>query len=281
MYREMDDSDMDEGVTKIEDLRQRSGVPGDGVVPQRPPRKRLVGRNPSFQLRSLKCFEDVDLMVKKGELIRSIVSFIQQDKTDSEGNLIEGELKDMSSSAVWHLVNNYRKYLMSDDAVVDKATPQDRPEEEDPFFELYKMQEHFKLMDQRIAMETATEKNLTKLFSTTHKEFLTAARLGDLIMMKKEKLGLLRKERGGVRQRVGSGAPGRLDLSEIVSNPESRQRVLGFVEALFGDPELLEEIGGKKKEAEEKPKKVRSKREKRKRRISPRPSSGTFGKRKR
>lgn len=231
----MDESDMDEGVTSLEDHRERSLSGDDGAtIRKRPPKRRAPStRDPGSQVRRLECFPEVDQMIREGTYLRQVANFIHQDR---------GELTDLSLRAVIFMLRDYRDYVFSDDAVLDGEAGSDRPDEDDPFYELYSMQKLYRAMEKRIEMETETERNLTKLFSTTHKEFLTAARLGETIMKRKEKLGLLRKERGGVRQRVGSGMPGRIDIAQVVANPESRQRVMGFVETLIQDPDLLDNL---------------------------------------
>jgi hypothetical protein len=249
----MDDSDMDEGVTSIDDHRgPPRREPKDEVIRKRSPETRRTRvRDPGSQIRRLECFEVVDQMVRQGKYLREIVSYIKDTR---------GELEDLSRRAVTFLVKNYRESLYSDDVGPDGIPDPDKPDPDDPFYELHSMQRFYKVLEERIEMEVTTEKNLTKLFSTTHKEFARLQSLGEAITKRKEKLGLLRSERGGVRQRVGSGLPGRLDMPEIVSTPESRQKVVGLIEALIGDPELLDNL------AENKQKKQKTSRPKRRKR---------------
>jgi len=83
---------------------------------------------------------------------------------------------------------------------------------------------------------------LSKLFSNTHKEYLTLNKVGEDILDRQEKLGLLNVERGGTRQRLGSGQPGRIDVANVVQDPEKRHRVLSFMETFIRNPNLMEDI---------------------------------------
>lgn len=240
---------MDEGITSIDEHRgSRKPEPREELIRERPPATRRTRvRDPGSQIRRLACFDVVDQMVRQGKFLREIVSYIQGER---------GELTELSDRAVMFMVRDYKESLYSDDLGPDGIPDPDKPDPDDPLYQLHSLERFYKILEERIEMEVTTEKNLTKLFSTTHKEFGRLQSLGVQIHKLKETMGLLRSERGGVRQRVGSGLPGRLDIPEIVTSPESRHKVMGLVEALIGDPELLSDLvdGSQKKQKTSRPK---------------------------
>ena len=218
-------------VTRIEEHQKKedSGEQESGTVKrQRPPRT----RDPGSRLRSLGCFKEVSQMVREGGYLRRIARYIQVEC---------GELTELSDKAVMYMLHEYRDYIFSEDVISD-TTPDAGGVSEDPFRELHLMQQNMELVNERIQMEVATERQLNKLFSTTHKEFLTLQRLGDSILKKKKELNLLDQSRGGMRQRVGSGLPGKLDVVEEMANPASRQRILNFIDTVASDPTLMDTL---------------------------------------
>jgi len=242
---------MDEGITNIEDHRDSQKPEPEVDSRKRAPEKRRAHmRDPGSAIRRLACFAEVDAMVRAGSFLREIVDTIHA----------RGELQDLSRNAVKYMVKNYRDYIYSDSAVIDGAARPNDLDEDDPMYELHSMQKYFKLQEERITQEVDVEKKLTKLFSTTHKEFMVLLSMSKDILKQKKSMGLLDKERGGTRQRVGSGTPGRIDVAEVITNPKSRQKVMGFVEALVNDPDLLDHMS---KDAIKKPRTSRPKRRKR------------------
>jgi len=223
---------MDEGVTNLSEHRD-PGVDErqESVDRRRMPASRV--KDPGTKLRRLRCFHEVEDMLREGRYLREIVTHIQD---------IRGELTDMSSRAVTYLVKDHKEAMFSG-AMEDLDEPAAaRGDSEDPLYVLYSQEKYYRLLEERIDMEVSTEKNLTKLFSTTHKEFLALQKVGEGILKRREQLGLLGSKQGGARQRVGSGTPGRVDVAEIIANPESRHKVMGFVEALVRDPDLLDSL---------------------------------------
>ena len=124
------------------------------------------------------------------------------------------------------------------------------------FSELDGLCRMFRVMEERITMEVATEKNLNKLFSTTHKEVEAFARLGKDILTIKAKLGML--DVANI-SKAANLLPGRTNVAEVVSDPAARHRIAGFVDALIGDPELLEDFSFDDDEKKPKKRKKRAK----------------------
>lgn len=259
----MDDDSMDGDITQIEERRrgQRGDPQLPGTTRVRPPRASKTV-DPGGTIRGLDCFEEVDRMVRQGTFLRSIVNYIQIDCC---------ELTELSDGAVLHLLKDYRERVTSDDDL--RPTPTSPAafdvDPTDPLFELAEMQRRFREIGERIDIEVSTERSLNKLFSTTHKEYLTMDKVAKGILDRKNELGILQTERGRRRQRHGSGHPGRIDVPRLAASPETRRKVLSFVEALMGDPDLMETIAkerkapkkttkkGKKKVAKKKGKKAK------------------------
>ncbi len=224
MNRDDDNMDgMDGNIISIEG-HQDKGV----KTTQRSSRSRAL----KDKLRRLNCFKIIDDMVRRGMTVRKIASYIQEE---------EGELKDYSPDTVRQLIWRYRDDL--GEAGVEIATIHDEESSEDagdPLHELHVLQSMFNLHHERIQMEVNTEKGLSKLFSTTHKEFEVLEKLGSSIIDKKTKLGII----GGDdrKKRTATQFSGRLDMAKFAQRPESRQKVLSMVEAVLGDDEMLEDL---------------------------------------
>lgn len=218
----MKEIDMDENVAKLDDRR---GQKED----EKPKKNRVTMIDPGSTIRNLICFDEVDKLVRTGGFVSQIVTIIHG----------HGELKDMSRDAVAHLVNGYRDYVFSDRSVLDGDVRISPTNEDDMYYELHNLRRMYRDHSERIDMEVKTERSLQKLFSTTHKEIIVLERLTMSIMKLKKELGMLDGVRHGAQNRVGSGTPGRIDVAKVVADPEARQRVIGFVEALIVDPDMF------------------------------------------
>lgn len=227
---------MDEVVTSLDERRnsQTAGLSLDST--KRPPDKRRFRMgDPNSAIRRLKCFSEVHDMICAGRFLREIIDFIHT----------EGELRELSRSAVRVMLQRYKSHVFSDNSVLDGDIKKGVGDDDDPIRALHVLERSLRQMEERIDMEVAVEKQLSKLFSTTHYEYLAQLSIAREILKRRGDLGLLKKERGGIKQRVGSGTPGRIDVAQVIANPESRQKILGLVEALVKDPELLGRIPGR------------------------------------
>lgn len=217
------DDDMDNEITTIEgnDDSEPMGQIHRISQPRATPRTRLE---------SLTCFPRVQEMVRAGLYTRKIAEFIQD----------MGEYNDVDLDTVIRAVRNYRKSL--EDAGSTDVVDDTNEDRDAALYELDVMRKFFHLHSERIEMEVETEKGLRKLFSTTHKEFEVLEKLGSRILQLKKDLKLM-DERGGRRGGgIGESRIGRLDMAEVASNAESRQKVLGAVEMIMGDSDLLQDM---------------------------------------
>ena len=193
-------------------------------------------RDPGGIVRRLVCFVEVDAMVREGHLLRRIVLFIREER---------GEALDISERALMSALFDYRSAILSDDGVLEEGEPA-RVNSDEPLWIYQLLSRRLVERDRQLDMEEKTERDLNKLFSTTHKELDSIGRLGDKLLSWQDKLGILRADRVG-KNRHGSGLPGKVDLAVLAASPESRRRVMSFVETLARDPELLDTISEERK----------------------------------
>ena len=225
----------------------------------------LYGR-PLEQIRSLKCFQEVDEYVRAGAFAIDIANFIQKER---------GEMKSVALPKILKIIRRYKSYLEAEEERIADGERKIREEmEEDPLYELSVMRSKFNSQSDRIDMEIQTEEGLNKLFSTTHKEFLALERMGKTIIGLKERFGMI--EPGMHRGQAGETVQeaGRLNLRESISDPKSRNKVISVVETLLGSSNLQQAIidGGKalkkQKLAEQKRAKAKAKKAQKAKKIS-------------
>lgn len=224
------DDDMEGEVIDI-----AGGTEDSGRVVLRPSKKRSLPKDSTSRLRALRCFPRVDELVRAGVFARTIAEFVQDES---------GEYLDVSFDTVVRTVRRYREQLEKAGIRAAQEVEAGKGDDADPLFELYEMGRNYRQLKGRIDMEVATETQLNKLFSTTHKEYGEARVLLDTILERKTKLGIIGKDMDRQKQNqgiVGSMA-GRLDYGAVVDNPSSRQKVLSIVEMLLGDPELMDAV---------------------------------------
>jgi len=246
----VDDDDKDKDVTKLISLGRTPGEyerrsPPRVTTKVRPKKSPRI-LDPGTKIRSLECFPEVHKMVSEGVFLRAIIRHIRN----------KGEMVGIPDSSILSMLRDYKNFLLSDAAFEDQA-PVVEVNVDEPMAVLRELQRKFQQMSQRIDMEVQTEQNLNKLFSNTYKEFLSLNTLGKDILKHQRDLGLIDNASSGANPVYGDGTPGRLDVSQVVSNPESRHRVLDLVETLIGDEDLMDSLISDGKVAEKKPKKKR------------------------
>lgn len=223
---------MSDEVTKLDDHRGDSGSSG---THSRVSRENVRAHDPGAQVRRLKCFNEITDMVMRGELVRDIVTYIHG----------EGELTHLSVDAVSKIVMRYKRHVLAgreDKAIVVGGNGQvDGIDRDNPASVVFVLQEMFYLMRKRITMEAGTEESLNKLFSTTHREFLTMSMMSrDLIraMDKFDVLEDVRRSPGG--DKAGGEIAGRVKLQEVATNPESRHKLLGILSMVMNRPGMMD-----------------------------------------
>ena len=211
------------------DVTQLSKKQSEAKKKASPRTYRRRSSSTTMRLRKLKCFPEVEEMVKAGEYARTIAAFIQEEA---------GEYLEVSFDAVIRSVYRYRQSLDKGGIVTQPG--QEDVDEDDPMFELKAMEDKFRIQSDRIDMEVATEKALKKLFSTTHKEFEIFNLMGKDILKLKKQLNLLNSDAGP--RGKSKGHVGRLDIARVVESPESRHKVLSFMETMIENPDLMDDL---------------------------------------
>jgi hypothetical protein len=180
------------------------------------------------RLRELSCISQVDEMIRKGVFSRSIAEFIQER---------QGLMRNVGRDQLVRLIRQYRTDL--ERSGVEVIKPGSSSTTKDPLHELTRLQELFDIHCDRIGMEVDTEKQLTKLFSTTHKEMATATLMAVAILKEKKQLGLIGEN---ARKSSSRQFSGRTDAARIAQDAQSRQKVLNVFELMLGDSELMQDV---------------------------------------
>lgn len=230
----MDEEDMDRDAASLNRLGR---TPGENdrrekasVTTRVRPQRTSAVRDPETVLMRLECWPEVRKMLQEGVFLRAIIKHIRE----------KGEMEKLPDGTILSALRDQREKMLSDDVEREVAPVHDLdPSNADGV--LRELQRQFGSMARRIDMEVETERNLNKLFSGTHKEFIALNMLGDSLLKHYEKRGDTGRDADG-RQRIGSGSPGRVDVSRVIANPESRHRVMELVETIVGDDELLDDL---------------------------------------
>lgn len=200
---------------------------------------RTRSRRHKTKLKKLKCFAEVDKMVKEGQYARTIARYIQGEAE---------EYLEVTEASLIGVVQRYKNNLES--AGIKVGSPgKEFDDEVDPYIELRVLEEMFQKQKDRIVMEVQTEHNLRKLFSTTHREFEVLNTMGTNILKLKKALNLIGSNMQKTRGRMTIQA-GRVDWARVVESPESRHKVLSFVEMIVDNPELMDDLVDAKKTIE-------------------------------
>lgn len=191
--------------------------------------------DPGGKVRKLKCFSAVDAMVRAGGYVSDIVECIRSN----------GEWSDLSDSAAKQLLLRYKRAIFGGDKLsVASGSGLKGPEITDnPMEVITKLGIQLNIMHDRIVMESNTERSLQKLFSTTHKEFQTSITFAEKMFRMMSGLGVLRSPGSPDGALMGSTGEyhhkGPVDVDGVLSNPESRQKMMGLFKLLLSNPELM------------------------------------------
>jgi len=207
---------------------------GEGEKQRAASRSHVRAHDPGAQLRTLKCFEEIEIMLRRGDFVRDVVAFIHA----------EGELTHLSANAAAKAVMRYKKHLLHGGGVEarDPVEGEAALDEEDPISVIIALRQQFFNMNRRIRMETATEVALAKLFSTTHKEFIASSMLGDKLIRQMKEFDMLTPDAVGGRGQATGATAGPVDIAAMATNPESRHKILGVLNIMIQHPEMLTNV---------------------------------------
>lgn len=222
------------------DKRQKNGRSNTSVS-----KDNVRNYDPGAQIRRLKCYPEVDQMVRQGSYVKDVVTYIHG----------EGELTHLSAEAVGHIVMRYKRHVFSDHMVEDSGDVIKKIgdlDKDNPASVVFALQEMYYLMMDRIRMESETEKTLNKLFSTTHKEFMTMTIVGRELLKFMKEFDMMNSTTP-LSQKSGS-FPGGVDVGGVATNPnpESRQKLLGILGIVMNNPDMLSGMLDKVNEGEKK-----------------------------
>ena len=223
------DEKMNDDVVFIERLKSRSDSDGENRDTVK------IEYSPRVLLEKHGCLKYVDEMIRSGLYTRKIAE-----------NLFGAGIEiGKSVDEITLIIRSYRDSIELAESSNSGIMKKGGLDKDSPLYELAVLREMFDDHRTRITMEVETEKNLRKLFSGTHKEIEVLQHLGVEILKLKKEFGLIDQD-GGSTTGGGSarsmGETGRMDMASVMMNAESRQKVLGAVETIFGDFNLLKDI---------------------------------------
>lgn len=188
-------------------------------------------RSVKFQnLRQLKCFREVHDRIVRGWPVSEVARYIQDDQQ---------EYGTVTRASLVTILHEYRKSLPPGDLVrntVPGAVMNAVKQVEEGVDEIEALEKLFRLQMERIGIDHTIEKNAKKLFPSMTQEIKAAKDiLGELAQLKMD-LGLADRHLGKLD--VESTATqvslryGNENVAKVLSNPESRQRLLGLVKGV-------------------------------------------------
>lgn len=200
----------------------------------RKPRLMPVSRqNTGNKFMTCQCFSEIDRRIRLGWTTTALVKSIQEEF---------GELKELSPIYLKKLLDEYRasippaelSMLSSNSMIARNATKKiaDGINELDELEKLYKIQ-----MD-RINIDYDKEKMLGKLMNNTGREVFVAMKILRQSAELKMDLGLIKRQLGTMEVTGQVAAEvteryGKDSIGKVISDPDSRRKVLGLAERLF------------------------------------------------
>lgn len=210
-------------------------------------RKSVKDFDPAGILRECECYDDVLKMVKKGRFTRDIVDFIHG----------QGELTHVSRRALTYKVQKFKDEILTPiGEIVEEriAAGDDNFDEEDVAAVGHVLRKLFHRQAKRVNMETDTEMSLNKLFSGTHREYLTAMGMGERLIKILKQLDMF--DVSGV-ENTGQMAS---KIDGVMAKPESRHKILGILNLIMDRPDMFKNVSSLDAARTKKEKKKRPKR---------------------
>lgn len=206
---------------------------------------------PAGQLAELSFFDEVQEMILAGAMTRDIVAYIHGKK----------ELTHVSRKALSYQIARYRRHLHSDHGGVTECDirKQDILDQEDPVSVALALREQFFAMHERLRMQTKLEMELNILFPSTSKEFATSAKIGEQLLKVYKEFDMLdASSPTGARHDMSFKGP--INIEEVMTRPQSRQKILGILDLIAKNPDMFENLSAIDKEdsRRKRPKKKRT-----------------------
>lgn len=198
------------------------------------PRIRPVSRSQkkAKRLQECRCLAEVDRRLRLGWSSYKIADYIQH-----EAN----ELSGMSNNYVRKLVDDYRKMIPPTEIALSSQNHSARQKANARtaagIEELDELEKLYQLQMKRIKIDVENEEKINKLLPTTGREIFYAMKLLKQSSDLKMDLGLATRQLGEVSV-TGAAAAQISDrynnnVGQVLADPDSRRKVLGFVETLM------------------------------------------------
>lgn len=191
------------------------------------------GGGPLGRLGACACFPEIDRRIRLGWTTPALVKAIQEEF---------GELGDLSIPYVKKLLDQYRSSIppaelsmASANSVVARNANRKLS---DGINELDELEKLYKLQMDRINIDFDKEQKLGKLFNGTGREVFVAMKILRQSAELKMDLGLVKRQLGTMEVTGQVAAEvteryGKDSIGKVISDPESRRKVLGLAERLF------------------------------------------------
>jgi hypothetical protein len=196
-------------------------------------RVRPVSRDGSHhRVRTLLCFKEVYDRILDGWPITEIARFIHE---------VKGEALDLKRAGLVAALQDYRATIPPAELTKKRLTStymEAVKEVEQGIDELHELEKLYKLQMKRISIDIHNEENIKKLLPTTGQEVRVAREVLSTYADLKMDLGLSKRHLGqmDVEARVMADVAVRYNKPEVqnvLSNPQSRKKVLSLVERLM------------------------------------------------
>lgn len=183
-------------------------------------------------LQDCRCFDEVDRRIRMGWSSLDLATFIQEESK---------ELDHLSAGYVRKMLDDYRKTIPPAELLLTTQNTMvamnASAKVANGMEELQKLNQLYDLQMDRIKIDVDNEKKINKLFQTTGREIFYAMKILKQTSDLKMDLGLAKRQLGEVSV-SGSAAIQIGDryndgIGKVMSDPDSRRKVLGMVETLM------------------------------------------------
>jgi len=204
------------------------------VSDDKKPRIRPVSRNlpKAKKIENCRCVAEVDRRLRLGWSSHKIAEYVQNDAN---------EMTDLSHLYVRKMVDEYRKTIPPTEIALTAQNHRARQyanrRTAEGLEELEELEKLYALQMKRIKIDVSNEEKINKLLPTTGREIFYAMKILKQSSDLKMDLGLATRQLGEVSVTGASAAQisDRYDdsVGRVIADPDSRRKVLGFVETLM------------------------------------------------
>lgn len=184
-------------------------------------------------LKDCRCFEEVERRLRMGWSSKELANFIQKE---------EGELANLSERYVRKMIDEHRKSIPPAELALTtqntNVAMQANKRLSNGLNELEELESLYKKQKRRIEIEMKNEENINKLLPQTGREIFYAMKILKQSADLKMDLGIAKRQLGEVAvtgaAAVQISARHGDEIGQVMSDPDSRRKVLGMVHLLTG-----------------------------------------------